>query len=387
MRPLGINTKITLVFASFALCMGLMSHFSGGSTAVTTESIYDEYSSELNVSESAPATDRQAIGKQRAQAHRTQQNRQRPTRTYRKNHGNHPTLPSRIAVNKTKTNPNKKKKTQKKKKKRKKTKIVKKKKRRNQNNKDQQTADTSGELDSNAPFIGTNLLAAQNNASTNTGSVNGQNSGETQTDEDEEKNSLDNFEAWQEPIFVNESFEAVTELLSSFDSRNVSKGVFYDVVTEMSIDQRINIREFGVIAMAATPSTDSFALLSFVKNNDSDQSLRSNANLHLQDYAGSSKLTHAVSALRPSNFASEDQVHLDALVTIEKGATLLGSGQTSADDNSTGRAIQDIARAADLIDAHHASSPDAAIRTQARKTMTEIRRQLRVVAGNSTASL
>lgn len=148
----------------------------------------------------------------------------------------------------------------------------------------------------------------------------------------EEEENLNSFEYWEKPIFVEEDKAMVSKLIESFQVRKVSNTVFYDLVTEMRQDERVQIRQFGLTALTSTPSVRSFSELTQMKNTDPDADLRLAANLEIANYYQEKKLTHVVSALKVTSGQAANTTY-EALVVLDQ-ATKKYSSLAPLDENS-----------------------------------------------------
>lgn len=193
--------------------------------------------------------------------------------------------------------------------------------------------------------------------------------------EDEEEN-INTVEFWHEPIFVEADPKAVTKLISSYQVKKVSSNVFYDVVTQMNENPNIEIREFGVMALGSTPSTMSFAQLTWVKHNDDDAAIRNEAGRHVASYADAKRVGYVVNALRP---LEETKVTLEALRSISESVGKYGNLQAQQGADPRSSVAVDLKslepryeRARELIEQNHTNSPDALVKTEATKAVAAI---------------
>lgn len=226
-----------------------------------------------------------------------------------------------------------------------------------------------------APFGGQGAGTANSGSSDGT---NGGNSDTNEADGDEEELDINTVEAWQDPIFVEESFDAVNDLLRFHDGKQVSSQVFYDVVGDMSRDERPLLREYGVFALGSTLGTRSFTELTWVKNFETDRDIQDSANGYLRGYSATNRLNHVVGALEPLSEEHADFVYIDALDIVHRNAQRFSGGQLD-DEGDPLVSVQGVENqlllAADLIETHHLQSENGQVRTRAQRTLTEIERQ------------
>lgn len=155
---------------------------------------------------------------------------------------------------------------------------------------------------------------SSNNRPAVTGAVNVAGAPPKKTKEEEEQ-EMNSVEFWEKPIFVEEDFKAVVKLIESYQVRKVSNNVFYTVVDDMTHDERPNLREYGLIALTATPSAKSFSELAWLKHNDDITDIRTNAGKELTNYTDANRVTYVVGALRAST-ESTPKAALEALSSL-----------------------------------------------------------------------
>lgn len=163
--------------------------------------------------------------------------------------------------------------------------------------------------------------------------ANNNNNAQTTKKKEEEEENLNTFEYWEKPIFVDEDQAMVSKLISSYQIRKVSNNVFYDLVVEMRSDERVQIREFGLVALSSTPSVRSFSELATMKHTDPDTELRNAASREVTNYYQEKKLSHVVSALKVSTQQSP-RTALEALVVLDDATKKYSGVVAPLDENS-----------------------------------------------------
>ncbi len=193
----------------------------------------------------------------------------------------------------------------------------------------------------------------------------------------EEEENINSVTYWEKPIFVDENVGMVSKLIESFQGRKVSNHVFYDLVTEMRQDERIVVREFGLLALTSTPSVQSFSELSAMKHTDPDADLRTAASREVANYYLEQRLSHVVAALKVTT-ADSNRATYEALVVL-KDATVKYSGNGTFDENAspvrTGSPSIEprFEQALSAIDQSRLTeSTDARIKSQAQQTTTAL---------------
>ncbi len=193
----------------------------------------------------------------------------------------------------------------------------------------------------------------------------------------EEQENINSVTYWEKPIFVDENVGMVSKLIESFQGSKVSNNVFYDIVTEMRQDERVVVREFGLLALSSTPSVQSFSELSVMKHTDPDAELRTAAGREVANYYLEQRLSHVVSALK-LNSTDSNRATYEALVvlndatkkysdngTLEDGAQPVRSGTSTVEPR--------FEQALTVIDQQGLTeSKDAKIKSQAQKTSTAL---------------
>lgn len=199
------------------------------------------------------------------------------------------------------------------------------------------------------------------------------------TEEDEE--NINTVEFWEEPIFVNVDPAAVSKLVTSYQGKQVSNNIFYTVVTQMNEDGRVEVRELGLVALAATPSVQSFSNLTWVKHNDTEPALRTEASRQVASYTDAARLGYVVTALRPSSAENANSITVEALRSLTDSTVKYGNLQANHEGTpTTGRSQADILsvlepryeRALQIIEQNYTNSSDAMVKTEATKTVAAI---------------
>ncbi|MCC6137450.1 MAG: hypothetical protein IT287_02375 [Bdellovibrionaceae bacterium] len=216
-----------------------------------------------------------------------------------------------------------------------------------------------------------------NNLPGGPGPVNATGTAPKKTKEEEEK-EMNTVEFWEKPIFVEEDFKAVVKLIESYQVRKVSNNVFYTLVDDMTHDERPNLREYGLVALTATPSSKSFSELAWLKHNDDTTDIRSNAGKELTNYTDANRVNYVVGALR-ANTESNPKAALEALSSLtetsKKYTTLRMQNDTSPEPtNLTNLSLLEprLDSALQLIQSKYSNSPDPKIKSEADKTVAAI---------------
>lgn len=197
-------------------------------------------------------------------------------------------------------------------------------------------------------------------------------------DKKNEEEQLDTYEFWENPIFVQEDIEAVQKLIQSYQVRKVSNGVFYDLVEDMARDERANLRQYGLMALTATPSSKSFTELAWMKHNDTMNELRSNAGKEIVGYTNAVRVPYVVSTLSTST-QTTPKASLEALsvltATSKKYASLRANHNTGPGTLDTTNMEQLASRldgALRIITDKYVTSTDPLIQAEANKTVAAI---------------
>ncbi|MCB9073232.1 MAG: hypothetical protein H6623_06390 [Bdellovibrionaceae bacterium] len=194
----------------------------------------------------------------------------------------------------------------------------------------------------------------------------------------DEEEQLNTVQYWEKPIFVEEDFKAVLKLISSYQVKKVSGGVFYTLVDDMTHDERPTLRSYGLIALTSTPSTKSFSELAWLKHNDDVNDIRSSAGNEISNYADLGRISYVVSALR-INSKSEPKTTLEALSIVSEATKKYSSIKTnsgSSRSTSSSQVAQLIPRldtALAIIQEKYINSSDPQIKNEASKTAAAIK--------------
>ncbi len=195
--------------------------------------------------------------------------------------------------------------------------------------------------------------------------------------QEEEKENLNTVTYWEKPIFVDENPGMVNKLIESYQGRKVSNNVFYDLVTEMRQDERIQVREFGLLALTSTPSVQSFSELSVMKHTDPDADLRTAAGREVANYYLEQRLSHVVAALKV-NTADSNRTTYEALVVLNDATKKYADPGSFEDSPQPARANSSsveprFEQALSTIEQEGLKdSKDAKIKSQAVKTSTAL---------------
>lgn len=194
----------------------------------------------------------------------------------------------------------------------------------------------------------------------------------------EELENINSVTYWEKPIFVDENVGMVSKLIESFQGSKVSNDVFYDIVTEMRQDERVVVREFGLLALSSTPSVQSFSELSVMKHTDPDAELRTAAGREVANYYLEQRLSHVVSALK-LNSTDSSRTTYEALVVLndatKKYSDTNGTLEEGAQPTRTSSSKVEprFEQALTVIDQEGLTeSKDAKIKSQAQKTSTAL---------------
>lgn len=240
------------------------------------------------------------------------------------------------------------------------------------------TAATAGDDDEDDFFSDEEDVTA-NSASSGAGiaaNTSGANTQQNANKAKDEENSMNSVEYWERPIFIEEDLKAVVKLIESYQVRKVSNNVFYTLVDDMTHDERPNLREYGLMALSATPSAKSFSELAWMKHNDTTTDLRSNAGKELGNYTNASRVNYVVSALRTST-DSTPKATLEALSAL----TETSKKYSSLREQSTGTQVDltninllepRLGTALQVIQEKYSNSADPKIKSEADKTVAAI---------------
>lgn len=187
-------------------------------------------------------------------------------------------------------------------------------------------------------------------------------------------------EYWEKPIFVDEDKNMLGKLIDSYQYRKVSNGVFYDLVSEMRQDERVQIREFGVLALTATPSARSFYELAIIKNTDPVADLRDAAGQELANYYLEKRLPYVVTAIKPSdlNGTYEALVVLDQATKKYSDLSALNTNPPTAQQTVRASSIEPrFQQALSTIEQNKLTeSSDARVKQQATQTVASLQQFL-----------
>lgn len=199
-----------------------------------------------------------------------------------------------------------------------------------------------------------------------------------ETEEQDEEAQLNTVEYWEQPIFVEEDFNAVMKLVNSYNVKKVSNSVFYNVVDDMTHDERVNLREFGVFALAATPSSQSFSELAVLKHVDVNADIRGSVGQEISRYTNASRVNHVLSALRASN-EREPRIAMEAMAALSETSRRYFSlggydgPNPQRSDSTTLLSLEPrLDSAVQLIQQKYGNSSNAQIRSEAEKTIAAI---------------
>lgn len=194
----------------------------------------------------------------------------------------------------------------------------------------------------------------------------------------EEEEQLDTYEFWENPIFVQEDAQAVQKLIQSYQVRKVSNTIFYDIVEDMTRDERTTLRQYGLMALSATPSSKSFSELAWVKHNDTTSELRSGAGKEITSYITASRVPYIVTTLSTST-DSTPKASLEALSvlteTSKKYASVHAQNEHSpapVDTTNLNVLKTRLDGALAIINDKYVTSSDPAIQAEATKTVAAI---------------
>jgi hypothetical protein len=193
----------------------------------------------------------------------------------------------------------------------------------------------------------------------------------------EEQENINSVTYWEKPIFVDENVGMVSKLIESFQGSKVSNSVFYDIVTEMRQDERVVVREFGLLALTSTPSVRSFSELSVMKHTDPDADLRTAAGREVANYYLEQRLYHVVSALK-LNSTDSSRTTYEALVVLNDATKKYSDSGTLEEGPqptrvSSSKVEPRFEQALTVIDQEGLTeSKDAKIKSQAQKTSTAL---------------
>jgi hypothetical protein len=193
----------------------------------------------------------------------------------------------------------------------------------------------------------------------------------------EEEKSVNSVEYWEKPIFIEEDFKAVVKLIESYQIRKVSNTVFYTLVDDMTNDERPHLREYGLVALSATPSAKSFTELARMKHTDTTTDLRSTAGKEISNYTHAGRVSYVVGALRSST-ENTPKATLEALSTLtqtsKKYSSLVAqsNGGEKVDMSGIEQLEPRLGNALLLIQEKYANSPDPKIKSEADKTVAAI---------------
>jgi hypothetical protein len=218
--------------------------------------------------------------------------------------------------------------------------------------------------------------SAQNSA---IGASGGARPANTKKTPEEEEKDLNTVEFWDQPIFIEEDFNAVVKLIESYQIKKVSNTVFYTVVDDMTHDERPNLREYGFLALSATPSTKSFSQLTWMKHNDTVSDLRNSAKKEINNYADAVRLGHIVGALKMDSSTSQ-KTTLEALsvvtATTKKYSGLRANHEQSPSTRPSTSQLSllepRLASALNVIQERLVNSTDPLIQSEATKTVAAI---------------
>ncbi len=196
--------------------------------------------------------------------------------------------------------------------------------------------------------------------------------------EKEEEAKMDTYEYWENPIFVQEDGEAVGKLIQSYQVRKVSNTVFYDIVEDMTHDERPNLREYGLKALSATPSSRSFNELAWIKHNDTIGDFRTSAGTQITSYTDAGRTPYVITTLSTAT-DNTSRASLEALsvltATSKKYASVRAQSETSpipVDTASLKLLETRLDAALVIINEKYVTSSDAKVQSEATKTVAAI---------------
>ena len=139
------------------------------------------------------------------------------------------------------------------------------------------------------------------------------------------------FEEWKAFLLAQPNFDRLSKFIREFQTGNMKAEVFYKVVDALLADPRIKMKEYGVIALAGTPSTRSFSGLVNVLHSESDDRVRGQADGYLKMY-GQPKNLRFLANVIASNSKSATQ--MEAIRIIKSSAESYAQ-QPQVDPTST----------------------------------------------------
>jgi hypothetical protein len=228
-----------------------------------------------------------------------------------------------------------------------------------------------------------NKLSASNYNANNVSSGGGGAGGGTKPQKPkQEEENLDTVQYWEEPIFKNEDPAAVSKLIDSYRIQKVSSGVFYEVVSEMSQDERPQLREYAIVALQSTPSTKSFYQLTKMKLNDTDAEIRISAEAEVAHYADVGRLSYVISSLKTSGGEAQ-QVSLEAMRVLTKASENYGEIHAQSNDGTHSSTQMSASMQTKLTQAYNtlgtiAQSNDPELKSEAVKTMDSISKAITI---------
>jgi hypothetical protein len=120
-------------------------------------------------------------------------------------------------------------------------------------------------------------------------------------DETPKKNDNLRFDEWKSKLLDAPTAELISELVRQFSSDEISASMYYELISLMMVSDRLVVREFGLMALTATPSVQSFLLLAAAYEVESNSSLRTEMTTLLNSYSNKSKFYVLAAALRSAD--------------------------------------------------------------------------------------
>lgn len=87
-------------------------------------------------------------------------------------------------------------------------------------------------------------------------------------EETKNKEKSRTLEQWVQYILSNPTASRVNEFINLFNKNKISANIYYAVIEKMLSDERETVKDFAIVALSATPTLQSFFVLSEIANDD-----------------------------------------------------------------------------------------------------------------------
>lgn len=140
-------------------------------------------------------------------------------------------------------------------------------------------------------------------------------------------------EEWVAFLSPSPDFEKTAKFVKLFQNGALKSDIYYEVVAAMLEDERLKMRELGVMALGSTPSVRSFTMLADFSAIEQGTSAKTQASSYMRMYTRLEYLQHLAGTFN----AGSTEATMQALKELELAATihLKGGGGTGPTEQDT----------------------------------------------------